>query len=291
MKVPFYIKTEMSKLNEANKYFFGTENPKDVKKLFESSNNWKDELKNIDISSLNIPDKGIKGLKSILKYYESHKSNQKFLNKVVYSTCDDILAGMKSLEEWTIMDNYMLEDYEHFSNLKNTLAKSPTDLAEFLAYACFTHLCFINYTIPYDKTDYNIFLAAMQYIANDFDFSKILGKIKERVDEKKKSIISDKTYIYYGTEENGYEIQKYETKNVIKDLGDILADTDLSKREIMDLINEFTENINENGVYYTSTYNSHGYDIFVGVAKKSQTKTLTDILKSLRKEFKEMSGF
>lgn len=101
----------------------------------------------------------------------------------------------------------------------------------------------------------------------------------------------EKIYIYYGTEENGYEIEKYETKNLTKDLGDIFANVDLSKRELKDLIDEFTENISKNGVYYLSTYNNQGYDIFIGVAKKSKIKTLTDILKSLRKEYTGIFGY
>ena len=93
-----------------------------------------------------------------------------------------------------------------------------------------------------------------------------------------------KIYIYYGTEENGYETQKFETKNPEKDLTDQLSDG-FDKKEVKELVAELLSGFNEEGCMYVQDGNEQGYGIFIGIAKKSLAKTLADELKYLRREF------
>ena len=276
----------MSKLTEANKDLFGTENPTDVKRLFESTSDTKSFFETVVNKAINQTKEDYKSRKLKPNY-----RNYDFRDWAI----DYAVAGrlMTNILWFVLQDAFGVTDENVFKQLYQILHE-PSDLIIGIGDIRPGNRKFKE-DFDYSSIDFesyeSLWNSLVDYAASTVSGSTDENSIKRLIEKIRTKAVtkpmSEKIYIYYGTEENGYEIQKYETKNLIKDLGDILADTDLSKREIMDLINEFTENINENGEYFTSTYNSHGYDIFIGVAKKSQTKTLTDILKSLRKQFIE----
>ena len=99
-----------------------------------------------------------------------------------------------------------------------------------------------------------------------------------------------KTYLYYGTEENLFEVEKHEVDNVFGYVLDYLADVcsyEESERIAKDIENE----VEAKGYATYEDVNEQGYDIFIGVAKQGYCNIVRNQLKEKRNECMEMAGF
>lgn len=96
--------------------------------------------------------------------------------------------------------------------------------------------------------------------------------------------INDETYIIWGDEENGYEINEMKTRNYLKEFQKLLSN-DLSKREIQELLTDVEEGLQTDGMFYFNFSNEQGYDSFVGVCVKKKYRKLKQMLEDMRDDF------
>lgn len=100
-----------------------------------------------------------------------------------------------------------------------------------------------------------------------------------------------KTYLYYGTEENFYEVEKHETNNVAADIKTFLKDAVETDEEKENLVKEFSSELNSKGYAYHETENEQGYNIFLGFAKEGYCRRIRSLLENNRRMCMEMGGF
>lgn len=99
-----------------------------------------------------------------------------------------------------------------------------------------------------------------------------------------------KTYLYYGTEENLFELEKYEVDNTFGWVVDYLVDV-CSYEEAERIARDVENEVETKGYSVYEDVNEQGYDIFIGVAKQGSCNIVRHQLKEKRDECMEMAGF
>ena len=97
-----------------------------------------------------------------------------------------------------------------------------------------------------------------------------------------------KTFVYYATEENGFEIDKYEVTEPMEFVRRLMQDDYLQTDEIGSAIEDMTNDFNKNGFATYETEQGQGYTIIIGIAKQGKCNNVRGEINSLRSEFNEM---
>ena len=97
-----------------------------------------------------------------------------------------------------------------------------------------------------------------------------------------------KTYLYYGTEENCFEIEKHETTNPFGDIRDFLTDDYLQVDEIDSALNQMKSDFEKNGFALYETTQGMGYEIVIGIAKYGKCSKVKSVLELRREELISM---
>ena len=97
-----------------------------------------------------------------------------------------------------------------------------------------------------------------------------------------------KTYLYYGTEENCFEIEKHETTNPFGDIRDFLTDDYLQVDEIDLALNQMKSDFEKNGFALYETTQGMGYEIVIGIAKYGKCSKVKRVLELRREELISM---
>ena len=100
----------------------------------------------------------------------------------------------------------------------------------------------------------------------------------------------EKYFVYFGTEENVYEVEKSKPFNNITDA---LADAkdyidsecgSFGEDAVSNILDSITEEVNLDGYGYEYLQNLHGYTIIIGVAKYGYCQKMRSILNEERQE-------
>lgn len=107
-----------------------------------------------------------------------------------------------------------------------------------------------------------------------------------------------KFYVYFGNEENVYEVEKSKAFNTIEEaIADIKEYIDVegvtyegtfNDSEINDILKTITEDVNVSGFGYQYMYNVHGYTIILGIAKNGYCRDMRGVLTKERREIVEL---
>ena len=113
-----------------------------------------------------------------------------------------------------------------------------------------------------------------------------------------------KFYVYFGTEENAYEVEKSEAFNTIEEAiadvkeyidcecGSFGTDTITNfweeKSEVSNVLDSITEEMNLNGYGYEYLQNLHGYTIILGIAKYGYCQKMRSVLNEERNEIAKL---
>lgn len=97
-------------------------------------------------------------------------------------------------------------------------------------------------------------------------------------------------YLYYGTEENLFEIEKHKVDNVFGYVIDFLVDV-CSYEESERIAKQIENEVYSKGYSLYEDVNEQGYNIFIGVAKQGYCNIVRNQLKEKRKTCMEMAGF
>ncbi len=93
-----------------------------------------------------------------------------------------------------------------------------------------------------------------------------------------------KTYLYYATEENCFEQDKFETTNPIGEVKQFMQDDYLQTDEIEAAAYQMQCDFNKNGFAVYETTQGQGYDIIIGIARFGKCSEITKRISELRKE-------
>lgn len=97
-----------------------------------------------------------------------------------------------------------------------------------------------------------------------------------------------KTYLYYGTEENCFEIEKHETSNPFEDIRNFLTDDYVDEDEINAAVKQMKSDFDENGFALYETTQGQGYEIVIGIANNGKCSEVRRVLEIRRKELISM---
>lgn len=100
----------------------------------------------------------------------------------------------------------------------------------------------------------------------------------------------NKTYLYFGTEENLFECEKHEVDNVFGSVVDFLDDV-CSYEESERIAKKMEDEVVTKGYSVYEDVNEQDYDIFIGVAKQGYCNIVRNQLNKKRHECMEMAGF
>lgn len=93
-----------------------------------------------------------------------------------------------------------------------------------------------------------------------------------------------KYYIYYATEENCFETEKFDTTNPIEDVKEILKDDYLDEEKIGEIMGEMAVDYSKDGFAISETESGQGYNILVGIARHGKCSEITKRISELRRE-------
>ena len=115
---------------------------------------------------------------------------------------------------------------------------------------------------------------------------------------------NEKYFVYFGTEENAYEVEK---SKPFKTIADAIADakeyidsecgsfgTDTitnfwdEKSEVSNILDSITEEVMMDGYGYEYLQNLHGYTIIIGIAKYGSCQKMRSILNEERNEIAKL---
>ena len=97
-----------------------------------------------------------------------------------------------------------------------------------------------------------------------------------------------KTFLYYGTEENCFETEKFETTNPIEDVRQFLKDDYLQTDEIEAAAYQMQCDFEKQGYAMYETTQGQGYDIIIGIAEQGHCRKILLALRRARREAIEM---
>ena len=100
----------------------------------------------------------------------------------------------------------------------------------------------------------------------------------------KQEIMKKKTYLYYATEENCFETEKYEATNPFEDVANFLKDDYIEPNEIELAVNEMESEFKANGVAVYETVQGQGYNILIGIAQRGTCREITKLIAERRRE-------
>jgi hypothetical protein len=95
-----------------------------------------------------------------------------------------------------------------------------------------------------------------------------------------------KYYIYYATEENGYETEKHASENPIEDIKEFLKEDGFDEEEIGEIAGEMTAYYSTNGYAYETLVNGQGYEIVIGLAQHGKCSNITSVIADCRREMR-----
>ena len=104
----------------------------------------------------------------------------------------------------------------------------------------------------------------------------------------------EKYFVYFGTEENGYEVEKSDAfKTMDKAVEDVKEyvtiecnpfNSERVNEELKPSIDTIVKELNTNGYGYEYLENVHGYTIILGIAKNGYCKNLRKVFTENRQE-------
>ena len=96
--------------------------------------------------------------------------------------------------------------------------------------------------------------------------------------------MAKKTYLYYATEENCFETEKFDTTTPIEDVKRFLKDDYLETDEIESAANQMKSDFENNGFAIYETEQGQGYNILIGIASHGKCGEITKRIAELRRE-------
>jgi hypothetical protein len=93
-----------------------------------------------------------------------------------------------------------------------------------------------------------------------------------------------KTYLYYATEENCFEMDKFSTENPIGDVKQFMQDDYLQTDEIEAAAYQMQADFEKDGFAVYETTQGQGYDIVIGIARYGKCHEVTEVIKDRRRE-------
>jgi hypothetical protein len=93
-----------------------------------------------------------------------------------------------------------------------------------------------------------------------------------------------KTYLYYGSEENCFETEKFNTTNPYKDVEGFLRDDYLQNTEIDYAVHQMACDFMRDGFAIYETVQGQGYRIIIGIARHGKCSEITKRIAELRRE-------
>ena len=93
-----------------------------------------------------------------------------------------------------------------------------------------------------------------------------------------------KTYLYFATEENCFETEKFTTENPLADIKSFLADSYIQVQEAETAAYQAMCDFNKNGYALIEMEDGQGYWIIVGIAKFGKCHEITSVIKDNRAE-------
>lgn len=93
-----------------------------------------------------------------------------------------------------------------------------------------------------------------------------------------------KVFVYYATEENGFEIDKFEVTNPMEFVRRLMQDDYLQTDEIESAIEDMEHDFNEYGFATYETEQGQGYTIIIGIAKQGKCNDVRREIHSVRSE-------
>lgn len=101
---------------------------------------------------------------------------------------------------------------------------------------------------------------------------------------KKTAKKTPKTYLYYATEENCFECDKYETTDPIGDVKSIMEDDYLQTDEIHLAALTMRADFDKNGFAIYETIQGQGYGILIAIARHGKCTPIRKKIDELRRE-------
>lgn len=96
--------------------------------------------------------------------------------------------------------------------------------------------------------------------------------------------MTKKTYLYYATEENCFETEKFNTTNPIEDVKRFLKDDYLETDEIESAASQMKSDFAHDGFAVYETESGQGYNILIGIASHGKCSEITKRIAELRRE-------
>lgn len=93
-----------------------------------------------------------------------------------------------------------------------------------------------------------------------------------------------KTYLYYATEENCFETEKFNTTTPIEDVKQFLKDDYLQTDEIESAAHQMRCDFAHNGFAIYETEQGQGYNILIGIANHGKCGEIAKRIAELRRE-------
>ena len=93
-----------------------------------------------------------------------------------------------------------------------------------------------------------------------------------------------KTYLYYATEENCFEQDKFETTTPIEDVKRFMQDDYLQTDEIESAAYQMQRDFEKDGYAVYETVQGQGYEIVIGIARYGKCSEITKLIKERRRE-------
>lgn len=100
-----------------------------------------------------------------------------------------------------------------------------------------------------------------------------------------------KTYLYYATEENCFECDKFETASPIEDVKQFLKDDYLQTDYIESVAPEMESDFKKHGFAILNTVQGQGYDIIIGIAEQGKCNIVRRRINDARREAVAMCGW
>ena len=94
-----------------------------------------------------------------------------------------------------------------------------------------------------------------------------------------------KCYLYYGTEENGFEVEKHECLDIVNDVKQFLVADFIEEEKAEEIAKKMREEYNseeENGFALYEGENGQGYEIMLMVVRYGMCSSARELLKEKR---------
>ena len=93
-----------------------------------------------------------------------------------------------------------------------------------------------------------------------------------------------KTYLYYATEENCFETEKFSTENPLSDIKTFLTDSFIKEGRAETLAKKAVKEFEQNGYALIEIVDGQDYNIVIGIARFGKCSNVTSVIKENRAE-------